>query len=93
MVLRVTGAHSLLEEGKLGLGGSVLHHVLEDRCVEGIEGPFEQVGGGATYERLLRTPGVGPHEEDEGLLYGVLIGLTLQVHQAQAAKDGLAVAF
>ncbi len=61
MVLGVSGAHPLLEEGKLCLRSSVLHHVLENRGVKGVEHPLNKVARRPAHERLLPPPRVLAH--------------------------------
>ena len=53
VVFGVAGTDTLFEDRKLGLGGSVLHHVVEDGPVHRVQPLAKGLVGGATEEREL----------------------------------------
>ncbi len=83
VVLRIPGAHPLLEDRELGPGSSMVHHVLEDRLVEFVEPLLDEIVGGPAHECELHSAGVGPHEEDQHLLGGGLLGDAIIGGQAE----------
>ncbi len=57
-----------------------------------VQTPLDQIVLRASEERELHTAGMGPHEEDESLLGGVLLGHAVLARDAERAERDLGVA-
>ena len=89
--LGVAGAHPLFEKGHLGLRCSIIHHVLEDGGMEGVEALSDQTLLRPAHEGQLEPSSVGPHKEDEDFLSGGLFRDPVFLGQTQIAQENFCV--